>query len=140
MVDQNDQVATSIDIVYYDGIQQKVVFSVKAFGGRPIPNFQWNIYGHNLDLNKNFTIMTFQIPSQYDFIEDYQSAIRFQVDNILMESLSSYGIDTTPFGGYFWFPIECCVEQRNNDQIFTRTCIKMQIIIRQGTVTFDELK
>ena len=87
MVDQNDQPATSIDIVYYDGIQQEILFSVKAFGGRPIPNFQWNIYGHNLNLNQNFTIMTFQIPSQYDFIEDYQSAIWFQMDNSLMESL-----------------------------------------------------
>ena len=55
----------------------------------------------------------------------------------------SYGIDTAPFGEYFWFPIECCVEQRNNGgigQVFTRTCIQMQIIVRQGTVTFDELK
>ena len=49
----------------------------------------------------------------------------------------------TIFGGHFWFPIECCVEQRNNGgigQIFTRTCIQMQIIVRQGTVSFDELK
>ena len=87
MVDKNDQMASSIDMVYYDGIQQEILFSVKAFGGRPIPNFQWNIYGHNLILNKNFTIMTFQIPSQYVFIENYQSAIWFQVDNSLMESL-----------------------------------------------------
>ena len=43
--------------------------------------------------------MTFQIPSHYDYIEDYRSAIWFQVDNSLLESLSSYGIDGAPFGG-----------------------------------------
>ena len=38
MVDQNDQPATSIDIVYYDGIQQEIGFSVKALE----LSLQWN--------------------------------------------------------------------------------------------------
>ena len=38
MVDKNDQMASSIDMVYYDGIQQEIGFSVKALES----SLQWN--------------------------------------------------------------------------------------------------
>lgn len=38
MVDKNDQMASSIDMVYYDGIQQEIGFSVKALE----LSLQWN--------------------------------------------------------------------------------------------------
>ena len=38
MVDKNDQMASSIDMVYYDGIQQEIRFSVKALE----LSLQWN--------------------------------------------------------------------------------------------------
>ena len=89
MVDQNDQPATSIDVVYdpNNGKWQLVEFSVKELGGRPVPSFEWYIIDNNLVDNKNFRVETFNIGSQYDFIENFVSTINFQVNNDLMETL-----------------------------------------------------
>ena len=88
MVDQNDQPVSSIDAVYDpNGKWQWVEFSVKEFGGRPVPYFEWYIIHNNLMDNQNFEVETFNIGSQYDFIENFESTIHFQVNNDLMETL-----------------------------------------------------
>ena len=91
MVDADDQLENSISTSYNKSGWERVEFGCKAFGGRPIPTFRWYINNNqNDDLtdNNHFQITTSSIGSQYDFIENYQSTIDFQVDDNFLETLN----------------------------------------------------
>ena len=102
MVDADDQPENSISTSYNYNTRQeewidgksgweRVEFGCKAFGGRPIPTFRWYINNNqNDDLtdDNHFQITTSSIGSQYDFIENYQSTIDFQVDDNFLETLN----------------------------------------------------
>ena len=92
MVDADDQPENSISTSYnYNNGWERVEFGCKAFGGRPIPTFRWYINNNqNDDLtdDNHFQITTSSIGSQYDFIENYQSTIDFQVDDNFLETLN----------------------------------------------------
>ena len=66
---------------------ESVEFTCAAYGGRPIPQFKWYIDNNdNDDLNDedHFSISTSSTGSDFDYIENYQSSIDFQInDNLL---------------------------------------------------------
>jgi len=133
MIDEDSMPETSIDTTYnwdtreeewLDGTggYENVEFSCIAYGGRPIPTIKWYIDNNdNDDLSDDdgdlghFNVATSSIGSDYDYIENSQSTIDFQIDDKLLEILGpdGYGIDTIPETGSFSFDVTCEITQDN---------------------------
>ena len=75
---------------------ESVEFSCRAYGGRPLPTFKWYIDNNdNDDFTEDdlghFNVATSPIGSDYDYIENYQSTIDFQIDDNLLAILGEDG-------------------------------------------------
>ena len=109
MLDEDLNPETTIDTSYnYDTREEnfidgtsgyeKVEFSCVAYGGRPLPVFKWYIDNNdNDDFTEDdlghFNVATSPIGSDYDYIENYQSTIDFQIDDNLLAILGEDGWD-----------------------------------------------
>jgi len=129
LIDEDENPETTIDTSYnYDTKEEdwidgkngfeSVEFSCRAYGGRPLPTFKWYIDNNdNDDFTEDdlghFNVATSPIGSDYDYIENYQSTIDFQIDDNLLAILGEdgYGIDTNPSDGRFSFEVNCEVTQ-----------------------------
>ncbi len=103
MLDEELQYETSIDTEFNwntkedeweegKGGWEDVEFSCVAYGGRPIPTFVWYIDdGDELDYNDNhFDISDSSLGSDYKYIENYMSTIKFGINHELIERLQKY--------------------------------------------------
>ena len=75
---------------------ESVEFSCRAYGGRPNPVFKWYIDNNdNDDFSEDdlghFNVATSPIGSDYDFIENFESKIDFQIDDNLLAIIGEDG-------------------------------------------------
>ena len=68
---------------------QWIEFSLKAFGGLPVPTFYYNVGEcQNIEENELFEEETSVIDdSSSDFVDDYESTLKFPVNHSIMEIL-----------------------------------------------------
>ncbi len=95
---------------------ENLEFSALAYGGRPEPTFTWYIGNRGDDLYEHrdvFRISTGSLgcKDRYGMICDAESTISFGVDDVLMEKLETFGVETNPKDELVRFELNCDVEQ-----------------------------
>lgn len=141
MLDEDLNTENSLDTTYnYDTKEEEwvsgkngwesVEMNCMAYGGRPLPTFLWYVDNNDnddLEDDNHFDVSTGSIGSDYDYIENYQSNLKFGIDDTLLEKLDDYGIDTNPGNGMITFEITCEVQQGLSSSFQQRERMRINI-------------
>lgn len=93
---------------------EEVELTCRASGGRPYPEFYWTINKDRLEDDDVFQVSPRQTVRQYGYqgmIKDFESVLKFTVNQKLLERLRLMRVETNPREGSFSFEIDCELEQ-----------------------------